>query len=408
VGLAVERGYIRDVQQPVLSFFPGRALAGLDSRKRGQTIEHLLTMRSGWDCGVPAGTPGINADAALAKMRRSADWEQFALDLPMSSEPGTRFLYCNCNCHLLSCLLTRLTKTNALAFARSELFAPLGIGDVAWDADPKGNNHGWGDLQLHPHDMAQLGQLFLQRGRWAGRQVVPERWIETATRAHVQETGGNDQYGYYWWMPGERFPGVFEAIGRGGQRITIWPLNDLVLVYTGGGFDTDAVTPFILKSIRADEKLPANPEMAARLRDKLVAATKRPTAQPVPAHSPSAARISGKTFKLTANDLDLATLTLSFDETAEAALRLTRLGQEIRCPVGLDGVERFSTDKLGELRFAAKGRWVQPNTFLLEVDRVAGISFYRFELTFDKEGRSLTVRLTERTGLGNETFTGRN
>src|SRR5690349_13591878 len=95
VGLAVARGHIRDVQQPVLGFFPERTVAGFEARKRRQTLEHLLTMQSGWDCGVPLGTPSINADRQLADMRRRTDWAQFALDLPMTSEPGTRFLYCN-------------------------------------------------------------------------------------------------------------------------------------------------------------------------------------------------------------------------------------------------------------------------------------------------------------------------
>ena len=117
IGLAIERGFIRNVQQPVSEFFPGRAIAGFDDRKRKQTLEHLLTMQSGWDCGAPIGSPSINADRQLAAMRQSPDWAQFALDLPMTSEPGTRFLYCNANCHLLSVLLTRVTGTNALAFA---------------------------------------------------------------------------------------------------------------------------------------------------------------------------------------------------------------------------------------------------------------------------------------------------
>src|SRR4029434_1814733 len=154
VGLAIEHGYIRDVQQPVLGFFPGHTVAGLDARKRKQTLEHLLTMQSGWDCGVPLGTPSINADRQLAEMRGHHDWAQFALDLPMTSEPGTRFLYCNANCHLLSALLTRVTGTNALAFARCELFEPLGIRDAVWPADSQGNNYGWGDLQLHPPRLA--------------------------------------------------------------------------------------------------------------------------------------------------------------------------------------------------------------------------------------------------------------
>lgn len=412
VGLAIERGHIRDVQQPVLGFFPGRTVAGLEARKRKQTLEHLLTMQSGWDCGVPLGTPSINADRQLAEMRRHNDWAQFALDLPMTSEPGTRFLYCNANCHLLSALLTRVTGTNALAFARRELFDPLGIRDTAWPADPQGNNYGWGDLQLHPRDMARLGQLFLQRGRWAGRQIIAEAWLRTATRMHVERTGGEDRYGYFWWVS-DKLPGLFEAVGRGGQRITVWPDKELVLVYTGGGFEPGDLAPFILKSLnavkadKADQPLPANPDANARLRDKLAAASRPPGPQPVPELPAMAARISGRTYTLTSNELKLATLNLQFNQSAEATLRFTRLGEGLRCPVGLDGVERFSADKLVELPFACKGRWLDADTFLLELDRVAGISLYRFKLTFADEGNSMTIALSERTGLAEEVFEGR-
>jgi len=413
IGLAIERGRIRDVQQPVLGFFSGRTVAGLDARKRRQTLGNLLTMQSGWDCGVPLGTPGINADRQLADMRRGNEWAQFALDLPMTSDPGTRFLYCNANCHLLSALLTRVTDTNALAFARRELFEPLGIRDSAWPADPQGNNYGWGDLQLHPRDMARLGQLFLQRGHWAGRQIIAEDWLRTATRAHVQSTGSKDHYGYYWWVSAE-LPGLFEAVGRGGQRITVWPDKELVLVYTGGGFEPGDLAPFVLKSLNAvasdksgDQPLPANAAANTRLRDKLAAATRTPAApRPVPEFPAMAARISGQTYTLSANELDLATLSLQFDQSSEANLRFTRLGQELRCPVGLDGIERFSTDKLVELPFACKGRWLTDDTFLLELDRVAGISLYRFKLSFAEDGNSVTIALSERSGLGAEVFNG--
>jgi hypothetical protein len=120
-----------------------------------------------------------------------------------------------------------------------------------------------------------------------------------------------------------------------------------------------------------------------------------------------AARISGKTYSLTANELDLGTVAFQFSKSSEATLRFTRLEQELRCPVGLDGVERFSTDKLVELPFACKGGWLTDDTFLLELNRVAGISLYRFKLTFGDQGNSVTIALSERTGLGEEVFDGR-
>jgi len=153
IGLAIQKGYLRDVQQPVLSLFPNHPFANQDERKHRITLEHLLTMESGWDCGFEA------KEARLFEMRRSDDWLQFMLDLSMIAEPGTRFAYCSGNPHVLSIILSQTTGTNALAFARRELFEPLGIHDVSWPADPRGNNHGWGDLQLHPRDMAWIKQF---------------------------------------------------------------------------------------------------------------------------------------------------------------------------------------------------------------------------------------------------------
>jgi len=206
IGLALQKGLIRDVQQPVLSFFPNRSIADLDANKEKLALENLLTMQAGWDCGFEA------KEARLVEMRRSADWLQFMLDLPMVATPGTRFAYCSGNPHLLSIILSQATGTNALAFARRELFEPLGIRQVVWPADPRGNTHGWGDLQLHPRDMAKGGQLFLQRGRWGERQMISETWIRAATRAHVDRTTNRDRYGYLWWVKGEDYPGMFEAV----------------------------------------------------------------------------------------------------------------------------------------------------------------------------------------------------
>lgn len=401
IGLAIERGHLRDVQQPVLDFFPGRTISSLDGRKRQQNLEHLLTMQSGWDCGFEPN------EARLFEMRRRPDWIQFMLDLPLVDEPGRRWAYCSGNCHVLTRILRQAAGTNALAFARRELFEPLAIRDVAWVADPQGDNHGWGDLQMHPRDMAKLGQLLLQRGRWGERQIISDAWIRRATSAQVKTTSNRDHYGYYWWVKGTNFPGMFEAVGRGGQRITVWPAKEMVMVFTGGGFEPGDLAPYILKSLKSDQPLPANPSANTRLREKLSAAVRPPAPQPVPELPAMSARISGKTYTLSTNELDLATLTLLFDKSSEAALRFQRLGKELRCPVGLDGVERFSRDTLVELPFACKGRWLNADTFLLELDRAAGISLYRLKLTFADEGNSVTIAISERSGLGAEVVNGR-
>jgi CubicO group peptidase (beta-lactamase class C family) len=400
VGLAIDKGHLRDVHQPVISMFRDRAAANLDPRKRQLSIEHLLTMSAGWDCGFEP------KEARLFEMRRSGDWLQFMLDLPMVAEPGTRWAYCSGNCHVLSILLTQATGTNAFAFARRELFTPLGIGDVVWPADSRGNSHGWGDLQLHPRDMAKIGQLLLQRGRWADRQIIPKSWIETATRAHVERTSNNDHYGYFWWVKGTDYPGMFEAVGRGGQRINVWPAKDLVLVFTGGGFEPGDLAPFILKALKTDGKLPANSEASGRLHQRIAEAARPPKARRLSRVPSVAKRISGERFNLSANTLGLTAMSLKFDGSATAQTELSWEGHRERYQLGLDGVERFSTNTLVNLPCATKGEWVNDETFLLQLDLGGGINCYRFKLVFSEQGKRLHVNLNERTGLNDEQFDG--
>src|SRR5215468_2617855 len=124
--------------------------------------------------------------------------------------------------------------------------------------------------------MLKLGQLFLQRGRWGEHQILSEAWITNATRQHVEKTVNKDHYGYGWWVKGDDYPGMFEAVGRGGQRINVWPAKDMVLVFTGGGFEPGDLTRFILKALPSDQSLPPNPEVFAKLQQRIVEARKAP------------------------------------------------------------------------------------------------------------------------------------
>ncbi|MCI0536002.1 MAG: beta-lactamase family protein [Verrucomicrobiales bacterium] len=400
IGLAIQKGFIRDVQQPVLSFFPNRAVANSDENKQKLAVEHLLTMQAGWDCGFEP------KEARLFEMRRSADWLQFMLDLPMVAEPGTRFAYCSGNPHMLSIILSQVTGTNALAFARRELFEPLSIRDVAWPADPRGNTHGWGDLQMHPRDMAKLGQLFLQHGRWDQRQILSEAWLGAATRAQVGRTTNRDHYGYLWWVKGDDYPGMFEAVGRGGQRINVWPAKDLVLVFTGSEFEPGDLAKFILKALKSDGPLRANREASVQLAERIAFAARLPAAQPVAKLPAIAGNISGKTFKLSTNTVGLGALSLSFNDSAEAQAELLWNGRSVPVRLGLDGVERFSINPLVGLPQASKGQWINGETFLLHLDLVGAINDYQLNLTFSDGGKSLKASLTERTGLNDEQFEG--
>lgn len=221
VGIAIGDGRLRGVNQRVLSVFDDRRVEHRDERKEALTLEHLLTMSSGLDCEYRGG------ERTLREMRASPDWVQFMLDRPMIAAPGVKGEYCSGGMHLLSGVVTRATRVSALEYARRRLFQPLGITDVAWPADSRGISHGWGDLHMRPHDMAKVGYLWLHGGRWKDQQIVPSAWMTAAIQRHAHVLQGD--YGYGLWVNRDREPMLFEANGRGGQRISVLPTRNLVV-----------------------------------------------------------------------------------------------------------------------------------------------------------------------------------
>jgi hypothetical protein len=198
---------------------------------------------------------------------------------------------------------------------------------------------------------------------------------------------------------------MFEAVGRGGQRINVWPAKDMVLVFTGGGFEPGDLAKFILKALQSDQSLAPNPKAFAKVQQSLVDALQPPPSpDPLPELPATAARISGKTIKMSKNAFGLSELTLEFDETLEAIAELILQGHHERFGVGLGG-ERFSRATWVDWPVACKGQWIDQNRFLLRIDLVAGINCYDIKLNFS-EMPQVSVDLLERTGLIEEHFNG--
>jgi hypothetical protein len=310
--------------------------------------------------------------------------------------PGSRFAYCSVNNHLLSAAITAQTGQSLLRFAQQHLFAPLDIRTATWPADPQGRNHGWGDLHLDARDMAKLGQLYLQRGRWRGTQVVSERWVSESLKPHVPVRPGQ-AYGYSWWINVGRETPIPEAIGRGGQRISIIPDKDTVLVFLGGGFDTDVIAPYVLRALRSDTPLPPNRAATNRLRQAIKMANQPPRSSKISAHPPEAARVSGRVYQFPANAIGLRSATLSFPKHKEASFDV-RLGDWVwQGPVGLDDVYRFSKTGPGGMPLGARGRWRSPSTFELDIDLVSNVSRLMFTFTFDSDGSNARVDVSEKS-----------
>jgi CubicO group peptidase (beta-lactamase class C family) len=272
IGIAIERGYIEGVDQPMLNFFPERSVANLDAEKEALTLEHLLTMASGLECRDSY----LYNWRGLEQMRASGDWVQFVLDLPVAEPPGSRFEYCNGASFLLSAIIQETTGKSALAFAQEHLFGPLGISDVEWPSNPQGINIGWGELHMRPHDMAKIGYLYLNKGRWDGEQIVPSDWVQTSTRKHIAATL-QDGYGYQWWVTDS---GVYMALGYAGQFIFVVPEQALVVVFVSDLQDSDFYVPqrlledYVIPAIKSFEPLPDNPAGVATLESQVQALAK--------------------------------------------------------------------------------------------------------------------------------------
>ena len=220
-GIAVQSGEIASVDEPVLESFRWRTVANAEGSKAQLKIAHLLDMTSGLDWNEPltAAPP-----ETMLEMARSRDWVGFVLDRPMAHAPGTVFNYNSGDWHLVSAILARKTGLDTLEYARRTLFAPLGIADATWRADPQGVRSGGFGLSLQPRDMAKIGYLYLQRGRWAGQRIVSEAWIDRVFHATVDMNLGSTprfRYASGWWtIPEKR---AYLAVGFLRQLIIVLP-----------------------------------------------------------------------------------------------------------------------------------------------------------------------------------------
>ena len=222
-GLAIEQSVL-DLDQPIADVLPEAADLD-DPRKQKITVRHLLTMTSGLES-----TSFGNYGSWVA----SRNWVRAALARPLEAEPGTRFSYSTGGTHLLSAALSRAAGASTHDFARKHLFAPLGIRRSAWARDRQGVHVGGNNLTLLPRDMLKFGQLYLNRGRWGGRQLLPWQWVDESTRPGLVAPRGRGRiyggYGYLWWLRPPRERGAYIASGYGGQYIYVSPAEDLVVV----------------------------------------------------------------------------------------------------------------------------------------------------------------------------------
>ncbi len=238
MGIAVEKGFVDNINDPFTKYLPNlRPEKNLDPRKDQISIKHLMTMSSGLDCNDWDRKSKGQEDRVYKKN----DWLQYTMDLPMINEPGTVSTYCSMGAILTAEIIGKTSGMSIDQFAEKYLFEPLGITQVEWNHTSKKKVIDSGKrLYMKPRDIAKIGQLILNKGKWNGQQIVSPEWIQEATTPKTKITGID--YGYFWWnIPMKGKNGMIlskTATGNGGQYIMVFPSMNLVAVFTGGAYNS--------------------------------------------------------------------------------------------------------------------------------------------------------------------------
>ncbi len=392
IGIAIEQGLIQSADQKLVSFFPVRVIKNLDERKKAITLHDLLSMTPGLDCAdsSPAGQGMYPAGA----------WLQYLLDLPMTADPGKQWIYCSGASHLLSAVIEQVSGMSARAYANQVLFGPLGIAPVDekdWGGDPQGISNGVAGLYLTPRELAKFGLLYLNQGRWDGRQVVPSAWVEKSTteQAYIGKdayVGGLDRrFGYMF----STFPDLnyYGYLGMAGQELFVLPEQNMVVVFTAGlevGKEAallELVNQYILPAVKSTAPIAENPGGQSRLL-AAVQALEDPR-QPVPALPQAAQGISGKKYLFEQNPFGWTEITLWFEPGADEALAAINGVSKLK--IGLDN--RFRLNEIPNTRpLALRGRWESAGTFVFEDINLGEFQLMTGEMKFTASQVTITAR----------------
>jgi len=391
-GIAMHEGYIENVDQKVLDFFPAIAQNVTDENVPNLTLNHLLTMSAGYN------TTTIPSAELLSQKDASFDTVEHVLTYnSILEEPGTTFFYDSGLPHLMLAIIQETTGISTLEYAQEKLFGPLGITGVTWETDPRGIPLGNTGLMLSPRDMAKLGYLYLNRGQWNGEQIVPARWVDQSTAKHMETKGlmnqaEDDGYGYFWWIDAY---GGYSAHGFGGQYIFVVPKLNLVAVFTSGLADPDFPTPrrlmeeYILPAAKSTRAL--LPSHAASDLQAYIGRIANPEVQPAPLPE-IAHRISGKTFQMTERPgfyFEKVTLTFEGGQDLYRSVSTWPDG-EYDVLGGMDN--RFHLNELTHpqvIQVALKGYWQDERAFVETLKILPQLE--SAILTYTSDGDSLTV-----------------
>jgi CubicO group peptidase (beta-lactamase class C family) len=401
VGLAIAEGKL-SLDDEVLKFFPDEAPAQPSANLRAMRVRDLLRMVTGHQT-----EPALfgQVDSSM----RDASWVRRFFAHPVAFKPGTHFLYNSPATYMASAIVQKVTGQTVLDYLQPRLFEPLGIERPTWVASPEGISAGAYGLNVRTEDIARFGQLYLQKGMWNGKQLIPAAWVDSAT-ARQTSNGSSprsdwDQgYGFQFWRSrhGYRGDGAF------GQYMLILPQYDAVVAITSGVRDMQVVMNLVWDKLlpgMASSALPENAVAQRELAAKLAGLTVRVSrGQPT---RPLAARVSGRWYELPENDRGLRAVSLDLAPRAPALLVRTATG-ETRTPIGIgswarnrsgfsNGIERMLAVP-AQPSVAASGAWSADSVFTVKL--LAPETPFYSTLDFHFDGDRLLLDAEQNVSFG--------
>jgi CubicO group peptidase (beta-lactamase class C family) len=356
IGLAVSEDRL-SVDDDVLSFFPENKPFE-DAHLNKMRVKHLLSMSTGH----------AKDTTSLMHDHKDGDWVQAFLELPVEHEPGTHFVYNSGASYMLSAIIQKLTGQTVHEYLQPRLFEPLGIQGSVWETCPRGISAGGWGLSLKTEDIARFGQLYLQKGVWNGKRILPEAWVEEATSFQVSNGDGGESdwkqgYGYQFWRCRH---GVYRGDGAFGQFCVVLQKQEVVIAITAGTKSMQNVLNLIWEHLlpaMADGPLPTDELTQTALADKIASLAYAPLCSD--ARSPLAEQVSGKRYVMQENERKVLAATVHFDADECLVTLWNRRGEtHVRCGLG-HWVEGDTYLTRQPSRMVASGMWQSPDTFVM-------------------------------------------
>lgn len=383
VGIAIDNGKIESEYQRIVNFFPEYEELFNSEWKKKLTIKHLLSMSSGLCSDFSDGERQLN------EMRLKKNSIEYILQQKLVTEPGSQFAYCSCATQLLSAIVQKATGKKMGDYGNTMLFEPLAIKKYIITSDKSGYHNGWGDSYWLSSDLLKIGQLYLQQGKWNGKQIISRDWIQKSSSEQIRLQNGEESYGYKWWIPNE-LEGLYEGRGRGNQRLVVYPKEQLVVIMTGTGFDPGQVGSFIIRSIESKDSIPENQYSYNKLQDKILKIQTQPNQKGNVFIPKLAEEIKDRDFIFEQNSFGLTHFKLISSDISNAklilGLNISRSEEygEREIPLGMEGIYKISRNTRFKTPMAAHAKWLSESEIEIDYNDFSSNHKYRINVNFNK------------------------